>query len=135
MTNTILEALRRGIDALEWYAADDTDAAEALPLLRAAEAEVDGMKEITLPIDAEDYWKEAIGGTYHPSVLSKGKACHPTTVKRMLAEYKGSEAADVIVSLVHQMCVVGQREKLFIEELQRRETLPTPPQQPEEGQL
>lgn len=52
-----------------------------------------------------DYWKEIIGEKYSPAVLNHHVATHPKTVKRVLESVRGTEAADVIASLVHSSCI------------------------------
>jgi hypothetical protein len=61
-------------------------------------------------VNMQDYWREAIGGTYTPAKLSKNNASHPTTIKRVLEGLQGTEAADVIVSLIFWASIVRNRE-------------------------
>lgn len=61
------------------------------------------------PTSMADYWREAIGTTYRPVKWNPRWADHPLRVKEVIARLKAGEpcpeAADVIVGLVHSMCV------------------------------
>lgn len=63
----------------------------------------------TAPTDMQDYWRDAIGETYKPVKWNPRYADHPIRVKEIIAKLKEGqpcpEAADVIVGLVHSLCV------------------------------
>lgn len=67
--------------------------------------------------DMQDYWQTAIGGSYTPAKLGKHQSAHPTTVKRVLDEVRGTEVADVIVGLVFWAAIVRNREEALTERI------------------
>lgn len=62
---------------------------------------------------SETDWNDVLTGSYEPVTLSRDKAARPKTVKRVLRECYGTEAADVIAALVHEICLGRERERYF----------------------
>jgi hypothetical protein len=62
-----------------------------------------------VPTDMADYWRDAIGESYQPVEWNPRHAAHPIRVKEVIAKLKSGvacpEAADIIVGLIHTMCV------------------------------
>jgi hypothetical protein len=55
-------------------------------------------------------WNDVLTGSYEPVKLSRDKAAQPKTVKRVLRECYGTEAADVIAALVWALVGFETRE-------------------------
>lgn len=76
------------------------------------------MAEMRMSTDALiGEWADVIPRRYEPAKLTRDKAARPKTVKRALKECMGTEAADVIVALVQELCAGRERERYFMQKL------------------
>lgn len=73
-------------------------------------------------VNAPDYWANVIGGPYTPAKLGKHQSSHPTAVKRVLDDVRGTETADVIVGLIFWALIVRQREDMLIQRIEQLES-------------
>ena len=62
---------------------------------------------------ASDEWNNVLPTSYEPMKLSMDRAAEPKTVKRVMKACYGTEAADVIAALVHELCMGRERERYF----------------------
>lgn len=99
-----------------------TQAANALEALSSQAVREQALEAVDLPVDAEVYWRDAIGGDrWTPLVWGKHRAAHPSTVKLALriAGQRAPECADTIAALVWSLNVVQVRERCAWDEVRR----------------
>ena len=76
----------------------------------------------TSAVNMVDYWRDVIGAdSYKPVKHGKFMSGHPTTVKAVLDQARGTETADVIVGLIFSLMLVRNREDIFIERIRELE--------------
>lgn len=70
------------------------------------------MSDIRLPVNAETYWAEAIGGAYRPRIWGKHRAANAASVAQAIriGLQRAPECADVIAALVHFDLLARDRE-------------------------
>lgn len=76
---------------------------------------------VEIPDSMAEYWRRAIGESYTPVKWNPRYAHHPERVRMVLASLKAEmpcpEAADVVVGLIHKMCVMENREHTLMEQI------------------
>ena len=66
--------------------------------------------EASADLNMQDYWRDAIGGSWTPVKYSKHVSWHPTTIKAEIDAHRTEPIADCLVGLVFRLAMVSNRE-------------------------
>ena len=68
--------------------------------------------EVSADLNMQDYWRDAIGGSWTPVKYSKHVSWHPTTIKAEINAHRTEPVSDCLVGLVFSLAVVSNREDM-----------------------